>query len=106
MKVDVTQIIRDLSGQPLAGKPEDATLRKVCLEVLMNTLRGDESMSGAGKAQLYALGMRIHSEDHPDLSAEDLSLVKDRIGRAYAPLVVGQAYALLDPQAPRAVSVA
>ena len=96
MKRNVTQAINDMSGKPISDKPEEAMLRRICLEVLMNTLRGDDNMPGAEKARLYALGMKIQAEAEPDLPVEDWTLIKDRIGKAYGPLVVGQAYAMID----------
>lgn len=101
MKIKVTEAIVDLSGKAIG----DLTLRSVCNEVLLGQIPGDESLGGAKKAEMFALAMRIHDEDEPDLKAEEISLLKDRIGRGYSALVTGRAYELLDPPSKlRAVS--
>jgi len=96
MKIDVTQILRDLDGKPI---DENATLRKACLEALLSPLKGDENMQGADKQALFALADRVHAETSPDLAIEEWAKIKDRIGRAYPPLIVGRAYAMIDPPA-------
>lgn len=96
MKIDVTQSILGLDGKPVS---EDATLRKVCTESLLGVMKGDDAMGGADKAKLFSLAMQIEQEDAPDLSIEDWGKIKDRIGRGFAPLIVGRAYELIDPPA-------
>lgn len=93
MKVNVTQPITDLDGKPLS---EDATLRRTCLQVLMNALDGDEKMPGDEKAKLFALGLKIHDEDEPDLTVDEWAKIKNRIGRGYGPAIVGRAYAMIE----------
>jgi hypothetical protein len=66
---------------------------------LCGVLRGDEGLGGAEKAKLFALALRIMQEDAPDLEIEDRSVVKERIGRAFAPLIVGRAFEMIDPPA-------
>lgn len=103
MKIDVVQKILGLDGVPVA---EDATLRKVCSEALLNTLRGDENMDGVAKAKLFSLALAISAEDEPDLALEDWAKIKERIGRGFTPLIVGRAYELIDPTKPKAVEAA
>ena len=95
MKIDVTVPMRNLDGEPVP----DSSLRLIITESLLGVLRGDEGLDGPRKADLYALAFRIHHDDKPDLKAEEISLIKERIGRAYAPLIVGMSYKLLDPPA-------
>lgn len=99
MKIDVTPVITDLEGKPIEG----VTLRKVICDSLLLPLEGDEKLSGEKKAQMYALAVKTHNEDQPDFRAEDIAEIKARIGKRFAPLVVGRAYALLDPPPLQAV---
>lgn len=86
----------ELAG--LDGKALDAgmTLRKVCVDALMFTYRGEEMLDGTTKLTRYMLAQRIHSGDAA-VRAEDVVMLKDLIGRAYGPAVVGPAYLMLDP---------
>jgi len=82
-------------------------LRTLCTQALWNPLKGDESASVEQKTKCAMLAVKIHGEDVVDLSAEEISLVKERINRAYPhPGIVARAHELLDPKAPRAVEAA
>lgn len=81
-----------------SGVPDPVLLRKVCREVLLGTLPGDGEVTGLVKADWWALAERLRREENPSLSAEEITLLKTRIGRNYNALIVGQAFALLDPK--------
>lgn len=87
-----------LGGQKVMKK--DLTLR----EVITNSLLAPppqgqrDQMEGAEKARRYYLAMEIHKANKQvELSVDDIKLIKDEIGRVYPPLIVGQAYEILDP---------
>ena len=87
-----------LGGQKITKK--DLTLR----EVVTNSLLAPppqgqrEQMDGNEKARRYYLAMEIHkSKKQVELSVDDIKLIKDEIGRVYPPLIVGQAFEILDP---------
>ena len=87
-----------LGGQKVTKK--DLTLR----EVITNSLLAPppqgqrDQMEGAEKARRYFLAIEIYTEKNQvELSVDDIKLIKDEIGRVYPPLIVGQAYEILDP---------
>ena len=87
-----------LGGQKVTKK--DLTLR----EVITNSLLAPppqgqrDQMEGAEKARRYFLAIEIHkAKNQVELSVDDIKLIKDEIGRVYPPLIVGQAYEILDP---------
>jgi len=108
MKIDVTQQLRSIEGEPLATpettcpqcgqamETSPVTVRQVATGALM-AQRRDEETSGEEKVRRYALAVKIHGEDDPDLRAEDVALVKELVGKSYGPLVVGQVWSMLDP---------
>jgi len=56
------------------------------------------NMDGIEKARRYFLAIEIHTaKNQVELSVDDIKLIKDEIGRVYPPLIVGQAYEILDP---------
>ena len=71
------------------------TLRTVCQRALLGTISGDERSDGKEKVLLYELALRVTKEDEPDLKDEERVKIKERIGKMFGPLVVGQVYALL-----------
>ncbi len=100
MKRDFQQPIVNLEGKPLKdedGKP--VTLCSVALNALLASIPND-IVTGEAKAKRYALALKIN--DHPgdvNVTAEELTLLKEQIGKIYAPLVVGRAYDLLEEKA-------
>ena len=102
MKIKVTAILTDWDGEELTYQKTDGeqpiplTLREVCKNALRTSLPG-EQMGWAEKCDLWALGARIHDNDEPNLTAEEISMLKERIGKIYTPVVVGPAIIMLDP---------
>ena len=97
MKVNLNAEISDLSGVPVKGPSgELVTLRSVSIEALLTPLRGDENSTGSEKAKCFMLASKISNPDCDNISAEDVVLIKDRIGRGFPALVVGRSYELLD----------
>lgn len=110
--IDVTQPICDYDGKPL----EDAThicqacgqnvegvvltLRLVCTSAavfLATGPSGEPPLPGNDSVKRFALGMRIYENDKPDLTAEEISLLKERIAKQRPPLITARAWGLLDP---------
>jgi hypothetical protein len=101
--IDFTQVIKDLDGKPLPinmeGKlPAVATLGQVAKDALVNVLQEDAQLPGSVKYDHWVLAGKIYP-DKSDvvLTAEELATIKERIGKAFGPLVVGPCWKLLDP---------
>lgn len=98
------QLILDLNGQLIQHEGKPLTLTTVAINALLANYEG-EQISGQMKADRMQLAMRIN--EHPtdvDLPTEQIAKLKELIGRAFTPLIVGRAYALLE-QEPRAVAL-
>lgn len=93
----LNEIVKDLDGKPLLENSEEVTLSAVLLRSLLTPMRGDENMAGQEKVKLAVLAMKINGKDEADFTAEETTLMKDRIGRAFAPIVVLRAWQALDP---------
>lgn len=111
MKRNFSAPIRDIKGAPILTMEEQgpdgegkaqppkqvpATLAFASFAALTMPLRGDEAMGAEQKLRLYALTQKVHAGGVVDVSAEDIALLKERIGRAHGVLVVGRAYELLE----------
>jgi len=97
-KIDVTQKLVGLDGEPLKDqKQEDLVLRSICENALLG-MNPKEQIAGEEKMARYALAMKIHKYDEVDLSAEEITKIKKIVGDSYAPLVVGRAWEILDPK--------
>lgn len=94
MKFKLDAPITDIEDKPFPG---GETLRTVLLGACLNTLRADELMDAKQKVELYLLSKKIAGRGDVELTTEEVVLLKERVGKAYNPLVVGRVYEVLDP---------
>jgi len=83
----------DNDGEPII-KETIITLGKICANALMTPPKQPDT--GEEKVKKGKLAMRIWGLDEAELSIDELKLLKDQIGIAYGPLVVTQAWDLLE----------
>jgi hypothetical protein len=99
MQIKPLTVFRTINGSEMKdeeGKP--LTLRTVCVEALLTPMEEDQKSSGSEKIMLSKLADLIYGLDEPDLTSEQISLLKRRINQRFPfPYVVAQAYAMLDP---------
>ena len=81
---------------PYCQKRVDITLQAICVNVLLASTQKDANISGAEKLERFNLASKIQANDSVDLTAEEITLVKKRIGEISVPLVIGKAYELLE----------
>lgn len=85
---------KDEKGEPVRG---DMTVRSFVSGVLQAPMQGDEKLSAKERENHFDLLLRVHSAPVLDLSAEEVTLIKNRIARsAYNNLVVGQMLKILE----------
>lgn len=95
--IDFSQTMKDLNGNPVLDGETPLTLGAVACNSLLATFKDEPNLSGADKAKRFALALKINGKAQVALKVEDVSLLKILIGKAYAALVVGQAWEMLDP---------
>lgn len=94
MKRNLDTLILNIDGQPFE---DSATLKTVCFLAATATLPTDQNAPIANKLALYALAQKLHIGGEVDLTAEEIALLKERIGKAFASVVViGRAFELLE----------
>ena len=95
--IDFSATINDLKGNPLKQDGEDVTLRDTCTNALLAAFQG-EQQDGKTKMSRWKLAQRIHDAKEPiELTAGDVTLLKEVVSKAYSAAVVGPAWTLLDP---------
>lgn len=95
-KFDGKELVRRENPEPSA--PEvPLTLKHVAIEAIFAQLPGEESMSGQTKLDLHLLGVRVNAGGDVELKAEELALIKERVGRAWPAIIAGPALIALDP---------
>jgi len=94
MKVDFAQVLKALDGEFLKEGDKVITLKMVCQAALLGQYQ-QEQPDGQEKARRWLLAVTLPI-GVVDITPEDAALLKKVIGYAYAPLVVGQAYEMLN----------
>jgi len=98
--IEFSTAITDLAGQPLKEGETIATVRSVTVNALQALFADEQNLAGGEKVHRALLAQRIYDAKEPlALKVEDVALIKKLVGKAYGPLVVMRAWAVLDPQA-------
>lgn len=121
MKIKLNYVFKTLDGTALTNRitekdkegkdvivQKDITLRQICENALLvertdpRTGQMIKPINGVEKMQRYNLALQIHNaKSEIDLSVDDIKLLKDLIAEIGSPLIVGQAWNILDPREPK-----
>ncbi len=104
--IDFTKPLTNMDGSPVTDKdgksPEKIpTLGSICESALLAQYAderdpsGKETITPQEKFERWKLAAKVNGKD-ANLSPEELALIKKLVGKAYAPLIVGQAWSMLD----------
>lgn len=97
MKIDFSQKIVDLKGIAMKlPTGEEGTLSNVCVEVLLASFPGEENLPKGDKIQRGRLAEKIYEQGIIDIPAEEAVLMQTLIGKAYGPIIVMRADAMLE----------
>lgn len=102
MKIDFSQPILNLEGESMQTRIDSdrivpLTLAHVVTESLLSADESVKGMTGAKKAELFALAMRVHgAASEIDLKPEEVTTIRERIGAVCTTLVCGRAFELLN----------
>lgn len=102
MKLPVNETIKTIFGDDIVAPAKEngaeadtLTLATVIQNALLNPLRGDESLDGARKLEMHRLAVKTLDPD-ADYKVEEVTTIKERVGRAYGPVVVGPAWQMIE----------
>ena len=99
MKLNITIPITNLDGTTLLD-PESKqaiTLKTVLINSLLGTYPDETELTGVDKLTRYELSKTIYEANSTcDITTDNIVLIKKLIGKAYATLVVGQVFNILE----------
>ena len=102
MKIDFSTLLYGLDGEVLRSTPMKAgdkgkpqTLGRVCVDALV-ALERNATPDGKTSFERYQLAEKINDKKEVDLEAEEIVILKERVGVVFGPVVVGPAYKLLE----------
>lgn len=101
MKRDFSTILIGIGGQKiLDGDQQPLTLGVAAVTALVASYPDEPNLTGEGKFKRWLLAERLANGGVIEVSAEEVTLIKQLIGRGYPPLVVGPAYLALEKDCP------
>lgn len=95
MKVDLNQVLANFDGVVLRDGEKLATLGRICGNAMMAAPPDDRS-SGELKHKRFKIAEKCFKGGEVELEAEDIALIKEWVGKAFNPMVVGQTYEMLE----------
>lgn len=95
MKIDFGAVIRDIRGEPVGEGEKKLTLGAVSCQALLGTYADEKALAAQEKVKRFTLAALCSNDSEAELSAEDVVRLKELIGKAYGPLVVGRAYEII-----------
>lgn len=96
MEINLNQVLKNLDDEEVKVNDEILTLRRTCVNALLTQTEDDKRLTGEDKFKLAELARAIHGSETIDLKSEDIVLLKKRIGKIYLPLMILQAYEMLE----------
>ena|SRR6516225_8174052 len=97
MQIDFDSEIRDLANAPIINGEKHLDLAAIATNALLTPQAAEQNIPVEEKVKRFQLALRIANGGALDIALEDVVLLKNIIGKAYPPLVVGRAFELLDP---------
>lgn len=89
-------ITDSIAAQSNGGVTKDLTLGNAAIYALNSTFQDEQSLDSNEKFNRGRLAYDIYKTPELDLKAEDIAIVKKVIGKLFSPLVVFQAFNILD----------
>jgi len=97
MKINLDQTFKTLNGVEIKDEEgKGIKLLTICQNALISAGDQQQKESGEEKAKRYQLAIKLANGGEIELTAEDIAKIKKLIGESYAPIIVGQAYDMLE----------
>jgi hypothetical protein len=97
VKIKFSAPILDMEKNPVKEGDKDVTLGSVSCTALLATYPDEKELSGDDKVKRFRLAEAAVAGGEQEVKVEDAALLKKLIAKAYAPLVVGRAYDIIEP---------
>jgi hypothetical protein len=100
VRIDFQQRLKAIDGSELVENGKPVTLAAVAVNALLDVIPKQEEVTSEAKVQRWRIAQRIFAAEEPvDVTVEEVVIVKKLIGIGYAPLIVGQAFDLIERSA-------
>lgn len=97
MKKNFDIVLKNLDGSPL-GSPTPVTMGRAICEVLMGNYPEDQELSVEQKISRSKLAHKVHAGGEQDYTVDELTLIKDVVGKRCIILAIGQIFDFIEAQ--------
>jgi len=95
--IDFNVTIKDLDGNSFKDDSKEVTLKQLVVTALSAQFQDEQNLTADKKFKRGSLAYDIHKSTEPmKLKSEDITTIKEVVGKAYSPLFVFCIYPLLD----------
>src|SRR5690349_15651679 len=100
MKIKLQDPVTDYENKPIRvpdkeGKEETLTYFSVFINSLNSQAQG-EHLTAEMKNKIYQISKKIYMSNEPNFTPDQLVIIKDRVGKTYAPMVYGKIVEVID----------
>lgn len=98
MRIKLKTPILDYEGKEIPAK-DDPTQSITYFDVFLNALNmgpQGEILTPEIKNKIYQISKKMYSSNEPHFTPEQLTIIKERVGKAYTPMVYGRVCDLID----------
>jgi hypothetical protein len=99
MKLDCSAEMKTLDGKSIVKDADDKsilTFRDVIVNALLSSTEQEKNITGEEKFKRYALAKRAYDLEVFEITTEEAVLIKKLVSLIYAPLIVGQAWNIIE----------
>lgn len=101
MKIDFNQLVKNLDGETITsllnGKKIELNLKLISTNALLTDIPSQgKQVSGLDKFKNYELAKKINLGGEIEISVEEITTIKEKVGEVYSSLIVGVVYDLLE----------
>jgi hypothetical protein len=109
--INMTQVLVDENGRPIKDEymqePDDPqclkcrplTLGAAVAHALFAALPSEKDVSGEQKFSRGTLALRIENDPTAKLTASEVTVIKDLVGKLYSSIIITRVFPLIDPNA-------
>lgn len=98
MKINISQPVLDYENKEIKTDEKGGVLTyfDVFINSINSNVQGETPLTAEKKNQIFQLSKKMYSHKDPNFTPEELTLIKERVSKAYAPLVYGRVVEIID----------
>jgi hypothetical protein len=92
MKIRIDQPVRDFSGKALENEKKEIITFRYIIETALNSQSNENPLTAEKKLYAFQIGVKLFSKkrDEYDLTVEQISFLKERIGLFFTTIAYGR----------------